>query len=182
MSLLSSSVVLSSSYISGTLYLATVLKDDNRFIFIVDIKDEKKIQKQQVYTKIKEEFVSTSIVIISDEIEMFDVNVLYVDGSLAQLSFHNTGKTVPDLLRSQLAKICSSCHDVSVDASSLSKHKKLHMTGPVACKVCGVVFTDSIFVKRHQSLCYLQCVQCGYLAKTVSRMEGHQRKHGKTRK
>ena len=81
-SLLSSSVVLSSSYISGTLYLATVLKDDNRFIFIVDIKDEKKIQKQQVYTKIKEEFVSTSIVVNSDEIEMFDVNVLYADGSL----------------------------------------------------------------------------------------------------
>ena len=140
------------------MYLATVQKEDNRFIFIVDIKDQKNIQKKQVYTKIKEEFVSTSIVIYSDEIEMFDVNVLYADGSLAQLSFRNSGKSVPDLVRSKLAKICPSCHDVSVDANSLSKHKKLHMTGPVACKVCGVMFTDSIFVKRHQSRCFLQCV------------------------
>ena len=66
-------MVLSSTYITGTMYLATVQKEDNRFIFIVDIKDQKNIQKKQVYTKIKEEFVSTSIVIYSDEIEMFDV-------------------------------------------------------------------------------------------------------------
>ena len=180
MSLLSSFVVLSSTYITGSLYLATVQKDGSRFLFIVNINDQKNILKKQVYTKNKEEFVSSSIVVDSDD--TFAVNVLYADGSLAHLSFHNNGKSVPDLMKCQVAKICSSCHDVSLDASSLSKHKKLHMTGPVPCKVCGAMFTDSVFVKRHQSWCFLKCVQCGHLAKTVPKMEGHQRKHAKTRK
>ena len=173
-------MVLSSSHISGTLFLATVQKDDSKFIFIVDMKHQKNIQKKQVYTKIKQEFVSSSIVITSDV--TFDINLIYADGSFAQLSFHNNGISMPDLIKSQLAKICSLCHDISLDASSLSRHMKLHMTGPVLCKVCDAMFSDSIFVKRHQSRCFLKCVQCGHLAKTVSKMEGHQRKHAKTRK
>ena len=173
-------MVLSSTHVSGTQYLATVEKDGSRFLFIIDIKDKRNIQKKQVYTKIKEEFVSISNVINSNN--SCDVNVLYTDGSLAQLTFHNSGKCMPDLIKSQLAKICSSCHDISLDASSLSRHKKLHLTGPVPCKVCSVKFSDSIFVKRHQVLCFLKCLQCGHLAKTVSKMEGHQRKHAKARK
>ena len=173
-------MVLSSSHISGTLFLATVQKDDSKFIFIVDMKHQKNIQKKQVYTKIKQEFVSSSIVITSDV--TFDINLIYADGSFAQLSFHNNGISMPDLIKSQLAKICSLCHDISLDASSLSRHMKLHMTGPVLCKVCDAMFSDSIFVKRHQSRCFLKCVQCGHLAKTVLKMEGHQRKHAKTRK
>ena len=179
-SLLSSSVVLSSTHMTGSLYLATVQKDGSRSLFIVDIKDQNKIQKTQVYTKIKYEFVSTSIVISSNNTN--DVNVLYADGSLAQLSFHQSNKCMPDLIKSQLAKICSLCHDVSLDASSLSRHMRLHLTGPVQCKVCMEKFVDSIFVKRHQSRCFLRCVQCGHLAKTVSKIEGHQRKHAKARK
>ena len=168
-------MVKSWKHIHGKFYLVTVEHSSNTFLFIVDTDSEAKLQKEQVCHRVKETIIDASIIIISNC--LFDVIVICSSGSLAKSSYQLKAGSMPVLVRSQVAKICVSCHEIFDSSNKLVNHQKLHQKGSGNCKVCSVGFIDSYYLKRHQALCYLQCLVCGHKDKSGVRMERHQKKH-----
>ena len=168
-------MVKSWKHILGKFYLVSVEQSSKTFLFIVETDSEAKLLKEQVSHRVKETIIGSNIKIVSDQ--LFDVNVIYSSGSLAKSSYQLKAGSMPVLEKSQVAKICVSCHEIFDSSNKLVNHQKLHQKGSGNCKVCSVGFIDSYYLKRHQALCYLQCLVCGHKDKSGVRMERHQKKH-----
>ena len=168
-------MVKSWKHILGKFYLVTVEQSSKTFLFIVETDSEAKLLKEQVSHRVKETIIGSNIKIGSDQ--LFDVNVIYSSGSLAKSSYQLKPGCMPVLERSKVAKICVSCHEVFDSTNKLVSHQKQHQKGSGSCKVCSSVFIDSYYLKRHQALCYLECLVCSHRVKSGVRMEHHQKKH-----
>ena len=162
-------------HILGKLYLVTVEESSKTFLFIVNTDSEAKLLKEQVSHRVKETIIDASIMIVSNR--SFNLNVIYSSGSLAKSSYQLKAGSMPVLEKSQVAKMCVSCHEIFVSTNKLVSHQKQHNKGSGSCKVCSSGFIDSYYLKRHQALCYLECLVCSHRVKSGVRMERHQKKH-----